>query len=121
MQDFQKLTVWQEAHQLALGIYQMTVKFPADERFGLTNQIRRASVSIPANIAEGSGRDSGADFLRFLHIAMGSASEVEYFLILASDLGFISQTHYTELRDRLLRTKRMLNALIQKIKSANKK
>jgi four helix bundle protein len=78
MQDFRQLKVWQKAHRFVLHVYEATQKFPAEERFGLTSQIRRAAVSIPANIAEGAVRSSDADFGRFLHIALGSASEVDY-------------------------------------------
>jgi four helix bundle protein len=77
MQNFKDLKVWRKAHRMVLSIYQQTVGFPAQEKFGLTSQIRRAAVSIPANIAEGSVRSSDEDFARFLHIALGSASEVD--------------------------------------------
>ena len=75
MQDFKKLQVWQKSHDLTLRMYELTSRFPREEMYGLTNQIRRACASIPTNIAEGCGRGSSADFARFLHIAMGSANE----------------------------------------------
>lgn len=78
MRDFRELKVWQKSHQLTLAIYKATVKFPKDEMYGLTSQIRRASASIAANIAEGCGRNGEAELGRFLQIAMGSASELEY-------------------------------------------
>jgi four helix bundle protein len=87
MRDFRKLMVWQKAHQLTLGIYELTANFPRDEVYGLTSQVRRAAASIPANVAEGCGRDGDTELARFLRIAMGSANELEYHLILARDLG----------------------------------
>ncbi|HRJ76165.1 MAG TPA: four helix bundle protein, partial [Anaerolineales bacterium] len=82
MKDFRQLKVWEKSHQLALAVYKVTKSFPKEELYGLTTQIRRASMSIPTNIAEGCGRNTDADFARFLQIAMGSASETEYQLIL---------------------------------------
>ena len=81
MSDYRKLVVWEKAHKLVLEVYRVTMTFPKEELFGLTSQIRRASASIPANIAEGSGRGSDAEMARFLHIALGSASELEYHLL----------------------------------------
>ena len=81
--------MWQRGHELVLAVYQVSARFPADERFGVTSQIRRAAVSIPTNIAEGSGRGGDTEFARYLQIALGSASEVEYLLILAKDLSYI--------------------------------
>jgi four helix bundle protein len=77
VRDFRKLQVWQKSHQLALDIYRLTIDFPKSEQFGLTRQMRRAAVSIPANIAEGCGRETEREFQRFLHIAAGSANELE--------------------------------------------
>ena len=85
MRNFRELRVWEKAHELTLQTYETTQAFPKNEIFGLTNQTRRASVSIPANIAEGCGRGSDADLARFLQISMGSASELEYQLLLASE------------------------------------
>jgi four helix bundle protein len=90
MQNFKELKVWQKAHRLTLDVYKVTTRFPKDEMFGLTSQMRRSSASIPTNIAEGCGRDSRAELARFLSIAMGSASELEYQLILAKDLTQVS-------------------------------
>jgi four helix bundle protein len=117
MLDFKNLQVWQKAHQLTLGVYRATTGFPSDEWYGLTSQIRRACASIPANIAEGSGRDSDADFARFLLISMGPASELEYHLLLAHDLGFLAAEHYGPLDTDLAEIKRMLNAFIHKLKA----
>jgi four helix bundle protein len=104
---FQDLVVWQKAHQLALEVYRSTTSFPPDGRFGLTSQMRRAAVSIPSNIAEGSGRGGDPEFARFLDIALGSATELEYQLILARDLGFISLDTYKSLDNALAEVKRL--------------
>ena len=116
MQNFKELKVWRKAHRIVLSIYLQTVGFPAEEKFGLTSQIRRAAVSIPANIAEGSVRSSDADFARFLHIALGSASEVDYYLLLARDLRFWKDETYQALDAELQEIKRMLAALITRVK-----
>jgi four helix bundle protein len=83
MQDFRKLVAWRKAHELTLRVYDVTASFPKDEVYGLTSQMRRASSSIPANIAEGCGRNGNAELARFVYIALGSASELEYHLLLA--------------------------------------
>ena len=117
MKDFRKQEVWQKAHDLALRVYRVTEAFPKKELFGLTSQIRRAGVSIPANIAEGCGRDTDADFARFLQIAMGSASELEYHLLLAHDLGFLSDSGYESLNNKTTEVKQMLTSFIKKLKA----
>ena len=89
--DFKKLKVWQKSHQLALAIYKSTRAFPAEERFGLTGQLRRASASIPANIAEGCGLGTDNELGRYVRISLGSATEVEYHLLLAKELGRVDQ------------------------------
>ena len=94
MQDFRKLSVWRKAHELTLAVYRATVSFPTEERFGLTSQIRRACASIPANLAEGTGRGGDMDFAMFCQMAMGSAAEVEYHLLLARDLGMLESQEY---------------------------
>lgn len=94
MKDFRDLVVWQKAHDVALRVYQFTRPFPTEERYGLTAQLRRSASSIGANIAEGCGRGSDADFRRFLHIAMGSASELEYHLLLSRDLHYLGENDY---------------------------
>jgi four helix bundle protein len=116
MQDFRDLKVWQKAHEAVLQIYRATQSFPDTERYGLTSQIRRAAVSVPANIAEGSVRSSDADFARFLHIAIGSASEVDYYLLLARDLGYLPATSYETADQQLQEIKRMLNGLLARLK-----
>lgn len=116
MKDFRQLQVWKKSHELVLDIYTITSKFPQNELFGLTSQIRRASSSIPTNIAEGCGRGSDADFCRFLQISMGSASETEYELQLAHDLGYLDDAVYESLNRKVIEVKRMLSSLIVKIK-----
>jgi four helix bundle protein len=116
MQDFRTLKVWQKGHQLTVAIYKATGSFPRQELYGLTSQIRRASASIPANIAEACGRAGKSDFARFLQIAMGSASELEYHLLLASDLSFLPRSQYEVLQDQVVQLKRMLAAFIGKVR-----
>ena len=115
MRDFKKQKVWEKSHQLTLEIYQATNNFPREELYGLTSQIRRSSASIPANIAEGCGRDSEADFSRFLHIAMGSATELEYHLLLAQDLGILNAFDYEHLSRETVEVKRVLTSFIKKL------
>ncbi|WP_347925733.1 four helix bundle protein [Pontimicrobium sp. SW4] len=91
MHRFKGLEIWKKSREFCSSIYEVTSKFPDSEKFGLTNQLRRASVSIPSNIAEGSSRHSNKDFLRFLQITLGSAYEVETQLLIAFDLKFIEQ------------------------------
>ena len=108
MRDFKKIQVWQKSHEFTLIIYKITTIFPEDERFGLISQIRRATASIPTNIAEGAGRDTQKEFARFVHIATGSASEVEYLLLLAHELDYISIEEYSSLEKEIIEIKRML-------------
>jgi four helix bundle protein len=117
LKDFRDLKVWEKAHNLALSIYRVTRAFPKDELYGLTSQIRRASVSIPANIAEGCCRSGDPELARFLQIAMGSASELEYHLFLSYDLKFLSGSVYEQLRMEVTEVKRMLMALIKKLRA----
>jgi len=117
MQDFRALKVWQKAHQLTLAVYWSTSSFPRAEQYGLTSQLRRACVSIAANLAEGCGRRGDGEFGRFCSIAMGSASEVEYHLHLAKDLELISAKDHQSLSQRATELKRMLAALLQKLKA----
>jgi four helix bundle protein len=117
MRDFKELQVWGKAHQLTLAVYKATTGFPKEELYGLTSQIRRACSSIPANIAEGCGRDSEAEFRHFLQIAMGSASELEYHILLVRDLEMLNEESYQKLNTDLIEVKRMLNGFIQKLKA----
>lgn len=118
MQDYRQLKVWEKSHQLVLAVYRLTTSFPKEEKFGLVSQMRRCAVSIPANIAEGSGRESGADFARFLQIALGSASELAYYVLLCKDLENITEERYRQMTVAVSEVKRMLTGLIQSIRSA---
>jgi len=117
MKDFRKLKVWEKSHSLAVNIYQISSKFPPSELYGITSQIRRACTSIPANIAEGCGRDGEAEFRRFIQITLGSASELEYHLSLSRDLKFLNEEKYKQLDTQVTEIKRMLTGLIQKLKA----
>ena len=121
MRDFKKIQVWEKAHQFTLRLYKATSFFPKEEIYGLTSQIRRAAASIPANIAEGCGRDTQAELARFVHIAGGSASELEYHLILAHDLGYIDDKAYPELDSAINEIKRMLNGFEKTVQSNARK
>jgi four helix bundle protein len=117
VKDYRKLEVWRRSHALALEVYRLTRPFPKEELFGLTSQLRRASVSVAANLAEGCGRDSDAELRRFLEIAHGSASEVEYHLLLARDLNLLSADAYQGVADEISQIKRMLGSLARKLKA----
>jgi four helix bundle protein len=109
------LRVWGKAHQLTLHVYSVTRGFPHEELYGLTSQLRRAASSIPTNIAEGRGRSSSRDFVRFLCIASGSASELEYHLLLAHELKLIEMPTYSSLLNEVTEVKRMLSSLTHKL------
>jgi four helix bundle protein len=94
MQDFRKLAVWRKSHEVRLKLYGLCATFPQAEIYGLASQVKRAAASVPANIAEGCGRNGGMDFARFLQIAQGSASELEYHLLLARDVGYLAEGDY---------------------------
>jgi len=113
MRNFRELKVWDKAHRLALDVYQETRRFPSTERYGITAQVREAVASIPTNIAEGCGREGDREVARFMIIAAGSASETEYLLYLAKDLGYLKGDAYEELNDGINEIKRMLNGFIQ--------
>lgn len=117
MQNFKNLDVWRKSHELTLKVYESTSQFPREEMYGLTSQIRRACASIPTNIAEGSGRETPADFARFLQIAIGSTSETEYLILLAHELKYITAAQYTELMGATVQVKRMLIALLKRIRT----
>ena len=118
--DFKRLKVWTSSHELTLAVYQATASFPRDEMYGLTSQIRRSGASVAANIAEGCGRGGDAELARFLAISMGSASELEYHLILARDLGFLTRQTYTALADEVVNVKRMLTSFIKYLRGKTK-
>src|SRR5437867_11768167 len=115
MKDFRQLKVWEKSHELALAIYHITALFPREETYGLTSQIRRAASSIPSNIAEGCGRDGDAELARFCTIAKGSASELEYQLLLARDLKLLQPNDYETLSQQTVEIKRMLTILVLKL------
>lgn len=117
MRDFKELKVWQKAHQMVLEVYHITASFPSEERFGLKAQLRRSAASVPANIAEGCGRNSDPDLSRFLSIAAGSASETEYHMFLAHDLNLIDKSAYLKSDQQINEIKRMLYVFIQKLKT----
>ncbi len=116
MQDFKNLKVWQKSHELTLEVYKISSQFPKEELFGLTSQIRRASSSIGANIAEGCGRQSDIDFARFLQISIGSTSELQNHLLLAKDLGFIKTENYETLERQANEIKKMLISFVGKLR-----
>jgi len=118
MKDFRELKVWHKAHELTLAVYQATAAFPKAELYGLTSQMRRATVSIPANIAEGCGRGSDAELARFLQIALGSASELEYHLLLSHDLSLLPPDDYQKLHTQTVEVKRMLAPFINKLRNS---
>jgi four helix bundle protein len=117
LQSFKNLRVWEKAHRLTLDVYRSTRSFPREEVYGLTSQMRRSSSSIGANIAEGSCRRGDCDFGRFLQIAMGSASELEYHILLAHDLELLKTADYQRLSAEAVEVKRMLASLLQKLRA----
>jgi four helix bundle protein len=119
MRDYRDLQVWTKAHRLVLGCYKNMQCFPAEERFGLTSQIRRAAASIPANLAEGCGRRSDGEMARYVQIAMGSGAELTYHLLLARDLGLLGARDYTSLNADVTEVLRMLSSLSRKLRTVH--
>jgi len=117
--DFHDLKVWQKSHRLTLTIYNVTRTLPPEERYGLMSQMRRAAASVSANIAEGCGRDGQADVARFFDMAMGSASELEYYVLLSHDLGFLASPAYQRLTREVTEVKRMLTSLTQEMRTGH--
>lgn len=117
MQDFRKLSVWKKSHELTLQVYRETSAFPKAELSGLTSQLRRAAASVPTNIAEGCGRGTDADFGRFLAITLGSASEVEYLVLLARDLELLTEEAARDLAAGVVEVKRMLTSLAKRVRA----
>lgn len=115
MRNFRKYKVWELGHEITLDIYKLSNQFPKDERFGITSQVRRCSSSVPANIAERCGRETEKEFKRFLVIANGSATELEYFLILITDLEIADKDSIERLVEKVDKLKRSLNSLINKL------
>jgi len=116
IKSFQDLNIWKESHRLVLEIYKVTKTFPSEETYALVSQLRRASASIPANIAEGMGRNTTKELLSFLYNARGSLCEVNYHLLLSKDLGYIKEDNYKELEKRYNGLERGLNVLISKLR-----
>lgn len=121
MRDFREIKVWEKSHLLVLDVYAATGGFPREEIYGLSAQLCRCSASIPANIAEGCGRDGDAELRRFMLIAMGSSSELEYHLLLAQDLGFLKADTYRKLSLNTQEVKRMLSPFINRLRPPPKK
>jgi four helix bundle protein len=119
MQDFRNLKVWQKAHALTLDVYRGTRGFPSEERYGLISQLRRSCASVPANLAEGCARGGDVEFARFIVIAAGSASETDYHLLLARDLGYLEESVYKTLLDQISEVKRMLNTFERTLRSSH--
>ncbi|MBI2515301.1 MAG: four helix bundle protein [Opitutae bacterium] len=117
MKDYREILVWQRSHALTLEIYRGTQLFPKEELFGLTSQMRRAAASIPANIAEGCGRDGDAELKRFLNIALGSACELDYFILLAAELGYLSAKQSKPVATEIYEIRRMRGSFIKKLKA----
>jgi four helix bundle protein len=116
MQNFKELIVWKKAHENALMVYQLTKSFPREEQYGITSQLRRASVSVPTNIAEGCGKFTQKDFANFLQTSLGSSQEVEYLILLAFELTYITEKDYLKLNQSINEVKAMLISLIKKIR-----
>ena len=116
MQNYKDLKVWEKSHQFTLSVYEFSKAFPREEIYSLTNQLRRAASSIPANIAEGCGKKTQSDFANFLNIALGSVNESEYFILLSKDLGYLQIDKYESLTVSINEIKAMLIVLISKVR-----
>jgi four helix bundle protein len=110
------LEVWKAGHALTIEIYGASKRFPREELFGLTSQMRRAAASVPTNIAEGCGRDGDPELKRFLNIALGSACELDYLILLAGELGYMKSSDAARLVASALSLRRQLGAFVQKLK-----
>lgn len=117
MQNYKDLKVWEKAHFFTLNVYEETKLFPKEELYSLTNQLRRAASSVPANIAEGCGKNTNLEFAHFLNIALGSSNEAEYFLILCKDLKYLKEEKFNQLYNQINEVKGMLIALINKVRA----
>ena len=116
MKDFKNLKVWEKGINLVVGIYETSKSFPQEGLYGLTSQIRRSAISIPSNIAEGSGRNSDKDFNRFLDISLGSSFELETQIIIAHELKFLADKDFTNLREQVQEQQKMITGLQKKLK-----
>lgn len=117
MRDYKKIEVWKRSHRLVLGIYTLTEQFPSDEKYGIISQLRRAALSIPTNIAEGCGRSTERELVRFMDIASGSASEVDYLLYLAMELKYIDQDRYEAAGGELIEIRKMISGYVKTIRN----
>lgn len=117
MRDFANLQIWHKAHNFTLGIYKITDKFPKQELFGIVSQLRRCASSIAANIAEGCCRNGDKEFAQFLQVAMGSASESKYFLILSKDLGYIDEESFNSFTNQIDEILKMISVFINKLRN----
>ncbi len=117
MRNYRELDVWKKSHKLTLELYQLSRSFPKDEMYGLTSQMRRAAVSVGANLAEGCGRRTSPELARFVRIAMGSASELDYHLLLCRDFQFVSAQDYERTSTELSRVRKMLTGLLASIEA----
>jgi len=117
VKDFRELKIWTRSHALTLRVYRASKRFPREEMFALTSQMRRAASSVPANIAEGCGRDGDAELKRFLTIALGSACELDYHWLLACELGYVSEPEAATTAGEILEIRRMLGAFVRKLKA----
>jgi four helix bundle protein len=116
MKNYRDLEAWKVSHAITLAVYRATSSFPKDELFGLTSQLRRAAASIPANVAEGCGREGDAELKRFLNIALGSACELDYHVLLAGDLGYLTADAQNQIGELVLQLRRQLGAFIRRLK-----
>lgn len=115
MRNYRDLQTWSKAHKLTLELYKISQRFPKDEMYGLTSQLRRSAVSIGANLAEGCGRQTNPEFARFVKVSMGSASELDYHLLLSRDLGFLETDAYERAVKSLTEVRKMLSSLLSTI------
>lgn len=118
MVDYKNYKVWQRSHKLVLSIYTVTKEYPKTEQFGLVSQMNRAAISIPTNIAEGCGRETQKELIRFLYISSGSAHELDYLLLISKELGFLANETANDLIQEIDEIKKMLAALIKTIKKS---
>ena len=118
MRDYKKINAWTRSHRFVLGVYTLTEKFPSDEKFGIISQLRRAALSIPTNIAEGCGRSTERELVRFMDIASGSASEVDYLLYMAMELKYIDQNKYDRANNELTEIRKMISGYIKTVRNS---